>query len=305
MKNILILLIVCLISFESLSQIVFNTYEALKKNANSIDNLYGSFYGYSFKNENEGYVGYDDTLYQTLDGGNNWKFYTLITLKNLPNIKRFGLFTISFVNDSVWYANTTKTNTIVYLLKSTDYGKTWNRVVNLQSIKSYKEINHSSFYSDKEQFDKYDPISKDIQFYPENYKHDIVHFIWNDGSFSNWDCVLLLRDFRVTSINFISENVGYIGGCYNQYIQVDSSFTLTNKIPIIAKTVDGGKSWELLTYHIDYNIIRNTPSIVTNIKADSNGLVQLDLEHSARYYTFKSIDGGKTFQTIYKNPGLK
>lgn len=209
---------------------------------------YSDMTGIFFTDENHGYVaGERGRIAKTNNGGNSWNLYGF----NYEDARQ-----IEFINSQIGYVIMDDK-----IFKTSDGGNTW---IDTELPITYRDPSNFDF------------VNENVG-YVTNYKSDVYKTI--DGA-QNWDLITGSGGINNSSegtydIKFISENVGFVSGGFNQ--------------PRTFKTTNGGQSWEILGNFRIYNIQFITPQL---------GYAQ-DYYYSARKL-YKTTDGGDTWSILYE-----
>ena len=189
----------------------------------------------SFGNAQKGWVGTlteDYRMFQTENGGINWKFVT-----NLPDNAPLAICGLYAVNESVVYASGSNYPYRRYparVMKTTDGGKTWTSKEMGDLASNLIDI---YFFDEKRGFvvggysDKFDPdLSKNVP----DYSDVTPVVLYTEDGGKTWVNRVANLTFEPGEwgwkIYFVNENVGYV------------SLESFNRGAVL-KTTDGGKTW--------------------------------------------------------------
>jgi hypothetical protein len=215
--------------------------------------------------------------------------------KNLLVHEKSFPYKITIVNDNLLYGVSDIDHNVVYLMKSTDGGRTWKFVKDITSFASYP--NHS-------ELEKYmymggnDYVREKHRRNPKDY---IIGYRYYDDGRVLHDYIKQLNDFNPTSILFLNENVGYIGG---MVVAEDREKRLYSRIPFLIKTVDGGKTWEYTTKYFPKEV-RDNFSYLNYIEYVDERTIKVTTGYSENHYIMLGDVKDDTFRTTWKNPQLK
>jgi len=214
-----------------------------------------------FLNENLGWAanGYYSAVYKTIDGGANWTLQTTGATLGGPHYFR----NIEFLDENIGFLGTLNQK----FYKTIDGGTTWNLVTNISpnpdAICGLDCVGTSTVYGCGAYFTP-------------------AHIIKSTDSGNTWQFIdMSAYADALVEINFISENVGFVGG---------------NKATggVILKTTDGGTTWtEILNTNStgDYvwklQVLNSNNNVIFGSVESSGG------PNPGRLA--KSIDGGVTW----------
>ncbi len=214
-----------------------------------------------FLNENLGWAanGYYSAVYKTIDGGVNWTLQTTGAALGGPHYFR----NIEFLDENIGFLGTLNQK----FYKTIDGGTTWNLVTNItpnpDAICGLDCVGTSTIYGCGAYFTP-------------------AHIIKSTDSGNTWQFIdMSAYADALVEINFISENVGFVGG---------------NKATggVILKTTDGGITWtEILNTNStgDYvwklQVLNSNNNVIFGSVESSGG------PNPGRLA--KSIDGGVTW----------
>ena len=214
-----------------------------------------------FVEENIGFIGADNKIYKTIDGGNNW-------YESILEVKRsyYPIDVIYFYDKQNGWAISGQENTN-FIYSTNDYGETWemvslndssfyNDIVFINSEigfivgveKLYKTINggvdwecnnlEGYWFNDIEQITP--SLGYVCGYYYSNGGQIMNNFIYcsNDGweDQTNWIKQLKVKNSKFNSIEMIDSLVGFVCGFI-----IDDNYQING---IIYHTSDGGKNWE-------------------------------------------------------------
>lgn len=176
-----------------------------------------------FYDGDTGVISGNDRIYRTVDSGNTWTLVWEVKTFGYEygEIKSVSLkYSVGFAIGNARDINNYETGFDHFLLKSTNYGLTWD------TIKTFDfELSSLFFLNQDTGFISYQSSSK-------------ILLKTTDGGHTWAETNLQQSHSKVNSIHFPSRNIGYaVGEPLGYFPEGDFSF-------FISKTIDGGSTWE-------------------------------------------------------------
>lgn len=240
------------------------------------------------------------SVYRTSDGGKTWRKLNL----DIPKNSRIN--DIYFISEKIGWINIQSDQSHVpakkyaetWIFKTDDGGENWTKQFNQKDLQLDKII-----FTNEEYGWLIGEIIPRLPLDEESISKIPAKLYYTKNGGKTWNEV---------SKNYISQ--GNIG-VKDIFVKSASNVFALNENKEIVETKDSGKTWEKISYEIDINVFpkRRFPKMELVQLINSQRFLAYDSFDSVEtlsdgsikpvwnYHIFESIDGGKSFDVIYKS----